>query len=104
MGPAVYSVTLNGAPAAASPQVNEFWVDRRLSAHPLHREEALGGEGRGQQRSPGWRGAEGVGQSQSPRPTSGWPVAPLPQCPRHTRSPSWPGLLPRLGHQCPTTG
>lgn len=43
MGPAVYSVTLNGAPAAASPQVNEFWVDRRLSAHPLHREEALGG-------------------------------------------------------------
>lgn len=62
MGPAVYSVTLNGAPAAASPQVNEFWVDRRLSAHPLHREEALGGEGRRQQRSPGWRGAEGVGQ------------------------------------------
>lgn len=62
MGPTVYSVTLNGAPAAASPQVNEFWVDCRLSAHPLHREEALGGEGRGQQRSPGWRGAEGVGQ------------------------------------------
>lgn len=47
MGPAVYSVTLNGAPAAASPQVNEFWVDRRLSAHPLHREEALGGAGAG---------------------------------------------------------
>lgn len=100
MGPAVYSVTLNGAPAAASPQVNEFWVDRRLSAHPLHREEALEGEGRRASASAGTCG----GPSQSPRPTSGRPVAPLPQCPRHTRSPSWPGLLPRLGHQRPTTG
>lgn len=75
MGPAVYSVTLNGAPAAASPQVNEFWVDRRLSAHPLHREEALGGEGRGQQRSPGWRGPAGVCPSPRGRPQDGpWPL------------------------------
>lgn len=84
MGPAVYSVTLNGAPAAASPQVNEFWVDRRLSAHPLHREEALGGEGRGAA-TQSWveggggrrpaRGPAGVRPSPRGRPQDGpWPL------------------------------
>lgn len=84
MGPAVYSVTLNGAPAAASPQVNEFWVDRRLSAHPLHREEALGGAGAGAA-TQSWveggggrrpeRGPAGVCPSPRGRPQDGpWPL------------------------------
>lgn len=76
MGPAVYSVTLNGAPAAASPQVNEFWVDRRLSAHPLHREEALGGRGGGSNAVLGGGGRRAPA-SPSPRgrPQDGpWPL------------------------------
>lgn len=75
---------LNGAPAAASPQVNEFWVDRRLSAHPLHREEALGGGGEGAA-TQSWveggggrrpaRGPVGVRPSPRGRPQDGpWPL------------------------------